>query len=109
MPDHGMPDDVDRGEEAAARRFLSHPAVSSLLLQAQAASGDRSSAAGWVLWRLSLARPEDVDARAALREAFWDAGLRDWLQANGHEDAARSRSVPDEVLAHWADELRGGL
>jgi hypothetical protein len=104
-----MAEDVDRGEEEAARRFLSHPAVSSLLLRAQAAAGDRTSAASWVLWRLSLARPEDADARVALREAFWDAGLRDWLRANGHEDAARTRSVPDEVLARWADELRGGM
>jgi hypothetical protein len=91
--------EIDRGEEAAVRKFLSHPAVSSLVRQAQAS----------VLWRLTLMRPEDADALTALREAFWDAGLRDWLLANGHEDAARSRSVANDLLARWAGELRDGL
>ena len=104
-----MSEDLDQGEEAAVRRFLSHPVVATLLTRAEAAAGDRSSAVGWVLWRLSLLRPEDSEARLALREAFWDAGLRDWLIAGGHEDAARTRAVPDGLLARWADELRAGL
>lgn len=104
-----MPDDVDNGEEAAVRRFLSHPVVATLLAHAEAASGDKASAVGWVLWRLALLRPEDAEARLALREAFWDAGLRDWLVANGHADAARTRAVPDDLLARWSDELRAGL
>ena len=104
-----MTDDVDRGEEAAVRDFLSHPSVAVLVGQAQAAAGDLGSAVAWVLWRLSLRRPEDADALVALREAFWDAGLRDWLLANGHEDEARSRRVPDDLLARWADELRDSL
>lgn len=104
-----MSDEVDRGEEAAVRRFLGHPAVSPLLRQATAASGDVSSAVGWVLWRLALLRPEDAAARLALRDVFWDAGLHDWLLANGQAEAARSRAVSDEVLGRWAEELRGGL
>jgi hypothetical protein len=101
--------DVDRGEEAAVRRFLSHTAVSPLVQRAQVAAGDLGSAVGWVLWRLSLLRPEDAAAREALREVFWDAGLRDWLEANGHRKEAQSRSVPDELLGRWAEELRDGL
>jgi hypothetical protein len=101
--------EIDRGEEAAVQTFLSHPAVSSLLRQAQAMTGDLSSAIDWVLWRLTLMRPEDTDALAALSQAFWDHGLRDWLLANGHEDVVRSRAVPDDLLAGWADDLRGGL
>jgi hypothetical protein len=101
--------EIDRGEEAAVRKFLSHPAVSSLVRQAQASAGDLGGAVSWVLWRLTLMRPEDADALTALREAFWDAGLRDWLLANGHEDATRSRSVPNDLLARWAGELRDGL
>jgi hypothetical protein len=62
-----------------------------------------------VLWRLALARPEDAEARIALREAFWDAGLRDWLLANDQAEAARTRRVPDDVLARWAEALRDGL
>ena len=104
-----MFDEIDRGEEAAVRRFLSDPTVSVLVRRAEAAAGDPSSAVTWVLWRLSLGRPEDVAARVALREAFWDAGLQDWLRANGHAEAARSRAVPDEVLAAWAGELSSGL
>jgi len=104
-----MSEDLDQGEEAAVRRFLSHPVVASLLAHAEAASGDKSSAVGWVLWRLSLLRPDDAEARLALREAFWDAGLRDWLVASGNADAARTRAVPDALLARWAEELRAGL
>jgi hypothetical protein len=99
----------DQGEEAAVRRFLTHPAVSSLLRQAESMAGDLGGALAWLLWRLSLLRPEDGDALTALRESFWDAGLRDWLLAEGHEDAARSRVVPNDLLAQWAAELRDGL
>jgi hypothetical protein len=99
----------DGDEEAAVRDFLSHPFVSSLLRQAQAMTGDLSSAIDWVLWRLTLMRPEDADALAALHQAFWDHGLRDWLLANGHEDVVRARSVSNALLAAWADELRGAL
>lgn len=104
-----MTGDVDRGEEAAVRAFLSHPTVSSLVRQAQATTGDLTSAIDWVLRRLTLLRPEDADALDALYHAFWDHGLRDWLLAGGHEEVVRSRTVPPELLAGWAEELRGGL